>query len=336
MRQGLLITTVLLFSSSAISQSAQQQQTQTARQALIEMFFGQASDHFEKHLPEITRHSLAKLSSPGGQNVLAEFSMIATQMKAGGNNFQTFDTGPSLLIAQDPRGGGPDRIELTVERDDLIGDQDEIEFSPHLSKNGQEQSLPVIPRFTFIMQEESNVWKLHEISVNVRVPLADPGFLKTIEDEQRSRNEQMTMWYVQQINTAEKTYSAARGQFACSLSALAAHSTKDPQQSIGYLWDPELAKGSKGGYVFAISGCDASHYKVVAEPAIADSGQRAFCSDETGDLRASSDGRATSCLSSGDLVQRAPENATGIAIGGVGGASGDSASQPTETPAPQK
>ena len=334
MRQGIFITAVLLFFSSyAISQSApqQQQQNQTARQALIEMFFGPAPDHFEKHLPEITRHTLSKLSSPGGQNVLAEFSMIALQMKAGGNNFQTFDTGPSLLIAQDPRGGGPDRIELTVERDDLIGDQDEIELSPHLSKNGQEQSLPVIPRFTFIMQEESNVWKLHEISVNVRVPLADPGFLKTIEDEQRSRNEQTTIWYVQQINTSEKTYSAARGQFACSLSALAAHSTKDPQ-SVGYLWDPELAKGSKGGYVFAISGCDSSHYKVVAEPAIADSGQRAFCSDETGDLRASADGKATTCLSSGELVQRSPENATGVAVG----LSGDSASQPVETPTPQK
>ncbi|HEU5400345.1 MAG TPA: hypothetical protein VFU86_03245 [Terriglobales bacterium] len=333
MRQGLLITTVLLFSSYAISQSApqQQQQNQTARQALIEMFFGPAPDHFEKHLPDITRRSLAKLNSPGGQNVLAEFSMIAMQMKAGGNNFQTFDTGPSLLIAQDPRGSGPDRIELTVERDDLIGDQDEIELMPHLSKNGQEQSLPVIPRFTFIMQEESKVWKLHEISVNVRIPLADPGFLKTIEDEQRSRNEQMTIWYVQQINTSEKTYSAARGQFACSLSALAAHNTKDPQQSVGYLWDPELAKGSKGGYVFAISGCDSSHYKVVAEPAVADSGQRAFCSDESGDLRASSDGKATSCLSSGDLVQRDQQNATGVV-----GLSGDSTSQPAETPTPRK
>src|SRR6185437_9812966 len=119
------------------------------------------------------------------------------------------------------------------------------------------------------------------------------------------------------------------------LSALAAHSTKDPQQAIGYLWDPELAKGSKGGYVFAISRCDASHYKVVAEPAVADSGQRAFCSDESGDLRVSSDGKATSCLSSGDLVQRGPDNATGVAIG-VGAASGDPASQPSETPTPQK
>src|SRR5690242_8596993 len=85
----------LLSSSLAVGQAASQQ---TARQALIEMFFGQSADHFEKHLPDLTRRSLNKLASGDGQNVMAEFSMLAKQMRAGGGNLETFDTGPTLLI----------------------------------------------------------------------------------------------------------------------------------------------------------------------------------------------------------------------------------------------
>jgi TonB family protein len=62
--------------------------------------------------------------------------------------------------------------------------------------------------------------------------------------------------------------------------------------------------GKKNGYSFAISGCDASHYQFVAEPAVPDSGQRAFCSDESGTVRASADGKAATCLSSGEVVEQ--------------------------------
>ena len=313
MRQGLVIAVVVIFSSCAVGQSAS---SQTARQALIEMFFGQAADHFDKHLPDITRRSLSKLSSPDGQNILAEVSMLASQIRASGADFQTFDTGPTLLIAQDPRaaGNGPDKVEITVERDDLIGEQDEIELGIHLTKNGQEHALPVVPRFTFTMQQEANVWRLNEIAVTVRVPLADPAFLKTMEDQQRSRNEQMAMWAIQQVNTAEKSYTAAHGNYACSLPALAAAAQKQKPPAV-YFFDPELAKGTKAGYVFAISGCDPSHYKIVAEPAVADAGERAFCSDEGGSVRASADGKATTCLASGEALQGAEaERATGLAV----------------------
>lgn len=301
MRQSLALL-VALFTCSAFCQSPS---PQTARQALIEMFFGQAPNHLEKHLPDVTRHSLNKLSSPGGENYLSEFSSMAMQARSAGTNFQIFDTGPTLLVSEDPHPGvnstEPDKIEITVERDDLVGDEDQIELALHLSRNGKEQSLPVIPRFTFIMQSEANVWRLNEISVTVRVPLADPNFLKSMEDSQRARNEQRTMMWIQQVNMAQKRYSAMQGRFACSLAVLGG-----PARGGGaYLYDPELAKGSKDGYVYVISGCNPSHYKIVAEPAVADSEQRAFCSDEDGDIRAASDGKATTCLSSGEVVQKA-------------------------------
>ena len=294
---------------------------QSARQALIEMFFGQSPDHLEKHLPDLTRHSLGKFSSPGGENYLSEFSAFAVQARAGGTNFQTFDTGPTLLLAEDPHPGArsePDKIEITVERDDLVGDEDQIELALHLSRNGKEQSLPVIPRFTFAMQSEANVWRLNEISVTVRIPLADPNFLKTMEDQQRTRNEMMTVSMLRMVIGAETNYSKAKGRFACSLSALGSQ----------YLYDPVLVKGSKNGYNYVISGCDASHYKLVAEPASSDSQQPAFCSDESGEIRAASDGKATTCLSSGEPVQKAlPDLPTAVLTT-------PPASEPAQNPAP--
>jgi TonB family protein len=223
---------------------------------------------------------------------------------------------PHIAVQGSP-SGGIDKIELTVERDDLIGDEDQIELALHMSRNGKDvtsQTLPVIPRFTFSMKQEAEIWRLNEAAVTVRLPLADPTFLKAIEDRQRSQNEQMTKWSIQQVNMAEKSYSAAEGHFACSLSALTA---KGQSGGKTYLYDPQLAAGKKNGYVFAISGCDQAHYKVVAEPAVSGSDQRAFCSDEGGAVRASSDGKATTCLSNGETVQEAlPERATGMAIGG--------------------
>ena len=317
-----LIVLCVLTPSFALSQSAS---PQTARQALLEMFFGQSQNHFEKHLPDATRRALSRLSSPEGQSYLAEFSMLAVSAKAAGNEFQTFDTGSILLVTQDPRGPEMGKVEITVERDDLVGDEDQIELGVHLSKNGKEEALPVLPRFTFAMKEEADVWRLNEISVTVRVPLADPEFLKTIENQQRTRNEQMTMFSVQEVVSAEKDYNNAEGHYACSLAALTNKAANRPGP---YLWDAQLAKGTKNGYVFAISNCDSSHYKIVAEPAVPDSGERAFCSDEGGQVRAASNGKAASCLSNGDVVLKAPA-ATGAGVI-LGGKVGD---RPTPSPA---
>jgi len=170
----------------------------------------------------------------------------------------------------------------------------------HITKDAKEETLPFIPRFTFSMKMEADVWRLNEISLSVRVLLSDPEFLKSIEGKQRTQNEQMTIWALRSVNMGEKSYSNAHGSFACTLSALAG-SGKAGERA--FLYDSQLAGGKKNGYIYVISGCDASHYKVVAEPIVPDSGQRAFCSDESGAIRASADGKATTCLSSGEPVE---------------------------------
>jgi TonB family protein len=286
------------------------------------MFFGQSADHLQKHLPDTTRRTLQKLDTGNGQNFLTMFSMIAAEAKASGTGFETFDTGPTLLKAEDPRSGADEKIEVTVERDDLSGDEDQIELAFHMTRNGKEDTLPFVPRFTFTMKTEADVWRLNEISVTVRLPLADPDFLKGLEERQRTQNEQTTIWAVRSVNTAESSYKSATGSFACDLATLG----KPAQQTPGsrtFLFDSQLAGGKKGGYIFVISGCDGSHYKVVAEPEAPASGQRAFCSDEGGSIRASGDGKATTCLTSGEEVEKPAEKL----VGNAGGISPSTSSQ---------
>jgi TonB family protein len=298
--------------------SAQAQQPpQTARQALIEMFFGTAPDHLEKHLSDSTRKTFKRMSGAGGMSMLDEFSMFATMTKAGGVKFETFDTGPTLLQAEEPEQN--EKTEITVEGDNLSGDEDEIELTLHITKEGNEQPLPFIPHFTFIMKAEADIWRLNEIRAEVRVPLADPDFLKNIERQNGKQNEQGAEAAMRIIVAEETSYHSTHGSYACNLAGLVG-------KTQGGLNGPfaDLATGKHGGYVYAISGCDSTQYKIVAEPEMNDSGQRAFCSDESGSLRSASDGKATTCLSSGEVVAgeaNSDRRAAGLGAVAVGGGS---------------
>jgi hypothetical protein len=312
MRKTVLMISVLLFSSLAAAQTAATA-PQSARQALIEMFFGTAPNHLERHLPDVTRKSFMRMSSSESQTLLAELSSLSSQVKASGAKLEMFDTGPMILTVQDKGPGNQaSRLDVSVERDDLIGDEDEIELALHLPQELREQALPLTPHLTFALKTEADVWRLTDITITVKFPLADPDFLKSIEDSQRKKSEQMTVWSMRTIGAAEEGYHSGHGTYACSLTALADASKPGPGG--GVYFDPELASGKKGAYVLAISGCDAAHYKAVAEPAMADSGQRAFCTDERGSIRASADGKATTCLSSGEEIDQKIYPPVGTAI----------------------
>jgi len=314
LRVALALVALVVSSVDAQTAPSQAAPPQTARQALLEMFFGQAPNHLEKHLPDVTRRAFENLEGTNGQGYLSAFSMLAAQAKNGKERLETFDTGSTLLTVAGLSGGNYDKLDITVERDDLSGDEDEIELGVHLTRAGKEEALPFIPRFTFSMKMESGVWRLNEISFAVRMPLADPAFLNALLERQRSQNEQMTIWSMRSVISAEKAYQSANGGFACTLSALGS-TNKQPGHGRYYLYDSQLLSGKKNGYVFAISECDVSHYQFVAEPAVPDSGQRAFCADESGTLRASADGKAATCLSSGEVVEEAHTVVGGISAG---------------------
>jgi len=303
---SLALLIAIVVPSFVVGQTAPAQAAppQTARQALIEMFFGDAPNHLEKHLPDLTRQTLEKLGGANGQGAPGLLSFLKAESKDGKKQLETFDTGPIFLKTSIPLGGSFEKTEITVERDDLLGDEDQIELALHVYNDGKEETLlPKILRLVFTMKMEAEIWRLNEVGANLRFPLADPAFLKDLEQHQLRQNEQMAHWSVRAVVNAEKQYQAAQGSYACKLSELTRGDKGADRSRRTYLYDSQVATGKKNGYTFTILDCDDSHYRIVAEPEAQGYDLRAYCADESGTLRSSSDGKGATCVASGEAVK---------------------------------
>ncbi|HEV2729537.1 MAG TPA: hypothetical protein VGV15_05860 [Terriglobales bacterium] len=295
---------------------AQPQPTQNARQALLEMFFSKMPGTFEKHLPEATRAALRK-GDGQGLSLLQQFSLLSSQLNSQGQQLQTFEAGPTLMVVEDSRTNS--KFHITVERDDLRGETDEIELSFHAYKDGQPQASFVSPHLTFLMKEQTGVWRLNEITVAIHMALDNPEFLKEITKNMAnlgaanvtslgaahsSANESAAVSALRTLNTAEATYATTypnRG-YTCSLWDLDGFGSSETSEHHAMLIDSGLATGKKAGYVFTLSGCagsPASTFKVTAVPAEPAIGARSFCSDQSAVIRYAMDGKAATCLTSG-------------------------------------
>jgi hypothetical protein len=297
--------------------------TQTARQALVEMFWGKTPGTFAKHLPAAT---LIALANSGMLTSMQQYSLLASQLQASGKHFEMFETGSLLLVAEDPQSG--QKFEVKVDKDSLRGDQDDIELSFQTYKDKQPQTIPYLPRMTFGMKKESGIWKLNEIQITVRVPLADPAFLKGMTDAMKARgamagaasmqptshvttpvgSDASVLAAVQSILQAENAYSASYRAvgYTCTLSDLDGFGGGAPNEHQAMLIPSGLASGKKYGYVFTLSGCTgspATSFHLVAAPAMNNLGRRALCSDQSGAIRSSADGNAASCIGGGVPVQ---------------------------------
>jgi hypothetical protein len=325
----------LLLSSSlfATPSDTAQPAPQTARQALLEMFFGKTPGTFESHLQQATRAALRKAGTTSGASMLSGFSMLTGQLNSRGQQLQTFEAGPTLLLLENPDAHS--KFEITVERDELRGAEDEIELSFHGSKDGETQTAGAKFRLTLTMKQEAGSWRLSEISMTIGVSLTDPAFLKAMTTSTRpamttmvgsqasaggpttftpmsgmiAANESTAVGGLRTLNTAEITYMASFPEhgFTCALSDLGGMGAgSGVTEHHAMLIDPRLAGGKKNGYLFTLSGCDgtpASSYSVTAVPADPTFGTRAFCSDESAVIRFSSDGKANSCLTMGKPLQ---------------------------------
>jgi hypothetical protein len=318
MRPAWLMLAVLL-AGPMWSRTEGQPLPQTARQALIEMFFGKAPGSFQKHLPAATRAAIYQVNPNQGPFLLQAFSSFGSQLAASGQRLEVFDAGPILLVTQDPRTQS--KFEIIVESDDLRGDEDAIELSFKAYKEGQEQIRGVMPRFMFLMKQEgkpeSSVWTLNEITFSLRVPLADPDFLKGItESMKRAQASPATfgdtsthvsdgaaVTAMRAIMTAETTYAAtytAHG-YTCLLSDLDGFGGDQPDEHQAMLIESRLASGKKFGYTFTLTGCSgqpATAYQLTAVPT-PPAGGRAYCADRTGVIRYSDDGTSASCWATG-------------------------------------
>jgi hypothetical protein len=279
-----------LATATAWTQSSEIPTPQTARQALLEMFSGKTSGTLVKHLPAAT---LTALEKSGALTKLQGYSALAGQFHSTANQLETFETGSVLLTTRDPKTGH--KFEVIVENDSLQGDDDNIELSFRTYKENQLQRTPFLPRLTFAMKMESGVWKLNEILVSMRVPLADPDFLKSITDGMKSAaatspmqtRSQPTLSQPGQIQptliesnqaqpatanrgfdnsiltamrsilTAEIAYSATYRAvgYTCTLSDLDGFGGGEPNEHQAMLIPSGLASGKRFGYDFTLSSC---------------------------------------------------------------------------------
>jgi hypothetical protein len=295
---------------------------QTARQALIEMFFSKTPGTFLKHLPMATRTALEKA---GELATLQQYSVLASQLQTQGQNVKTFETGSVLLTTEDPKTD--QKFEILVENDALRGDQDDIELSFQVAKNGQEVRTPFMPQMTISMKREAQVWTLNEISVTIHVPLADPDFLKAFTEKMKTQagasgafpqrpdttvqaagSDATVVAAMRTILTAEVIYATSYPTvgYTCSLSSLDGFGGGEPNEHQAMLINSGLASGKRYGFVFILSGCGAppaSSFHLTAAPNGNSLGRKAFCADQSAVIRSSSDGNPATCLTSGTSVQ---------------------------------
>ena len=289
---------------------------QTARQALIEMFFSPTPGTLQKHLPDAMQAAMIK-ANLGSGNATPSGLTPFSQLQSHGQ-LQTFEAGPILVSFESP--GANSKFEVVVEQDDLQADEDDIEVSFRAYKDGQSQLSGLSPRLIFGMKQESGVWRLGEITATFKLSLTDPEFLKAVSKWQpplprtasnanssnqanaHTFNESATILAMRTIAHAEVKYAAAYGHgYTCSLSDLGGIGTDQPDDHHARLIDPGLAAGKKYGYRFALRGCDTttgSKFILTAVPTESSGGQF-YCTDESAVVRNSSEASGVSCLNPG-------------------------------------
>ena len=304
MRALRLVCFIMVLAVAGIAQNSAPLPQQSARQALIEMFMGKGSDDFTKHLPDEARKVLIRKGETAETSFVLRMAAVGREVTAQGGRIDTFDTGPNILISED--ANHLEKVEVAVERDSLMGDEDEIELSVHPYKDGQPESLPVVPSLIFRLKQENEIWKLAEVTVAAHMPLTDPDYLKGLHEEQDKSTEQAAQSRMVMIAQAETTYAANHQDvgYSCTVTNLFPPSAAG---QIGYS-AAGLDNNEGNGYRFSLSGCDgapASKYRLMAVPVDPESTMKVFCADESGTIKFVIGDHKASCFSDGKTVGEA-------------------------------
>jgi len=313
-RIGCALAVILLGGYALEAQTTPQPPPQTARQALIEMFMSKNPNDLAKHLPEIARQTLIHKGDSPSSSILLRIS-AASRSLATGEKVETFDSGPNILVSEQP--DRHERVEVAVEHDSLYGEQDEIELSIHDFKDGQEDALPVVPRLIFTLKQENEIWRLTEVTLAAHVPLTDPDYLKGIRKDQDEANERLILMRVNMLVAAEMSYATAhpdRG-YSCSLSNLGlqnnnSNGSEDTPSEGGGMSDPGQGAEEWNGYRFQLTGCSgapATKYRLTAAPVDTDSETKTFCADESKQIKHLVGGKPSRCFTDGKIENSATE-----------------------------
>ena len=120
-------------------------------------------------------------------------------------------------------------------------------------------------------------------------------------------NEASAVSSLRTLNTAEIAYQTTYPSvgFTCTLTNLGG-TASPPTSTAAGLIDGVLAAGQKSGYSFALSSCTGTPvvtYSSVGVPvSVGQTGQRSFCSDQSGVIRYGADGAAATCQSGNNPI----------------------------------
>lgn len=277
---------------------------QSARQALLEMVFAVEPSQFFSHLP---KHAQQLMKADVNILPLQDFWQAVTQLRWPGRKLETFETGLILLRSEEPYSRRT--VEVSVESETDGVDEDQLQLSLRLYRNGKLEPLPFVPAATFTMKSERGKWCLDDVALNLHVPLGDDAFLDRLTPDRHPPEveelETSALNHLRMVNTAEVSYAATFPDlgFACSMAYMGGAGVEEPTSGSAGLLDASLSSGTLDGYTFSIDNCSGNpvdHFSVSAVPDNPQIGLRAFCSDENAAIRFSEDGKAATCLTEGE------------------------------------
>lgn len=163
------------------------------------------------------------------------------------------------------------------------------------------------------MTQKQKGFSLIELLIVVAIILiiaaiAIPNLLRS----RMAANEASAVGSVRTINTSEITYNSTWGVgFAAALSNLGGGASCTASSTTACLIDPVLSAGTKSGYTFAAvgNGTNNTGFEVNGTPVtVGTTGQRAFCSDQSGVIQYNTTGTAIgtaagSCAAVGNVLQ---------------------------------
>lgn len=290
----------------------QQPPPQTARQAVLEMLLGKSPNAVQKHLPQNAIDIFGKADAGLLAMFTQKISLIQRQAINDNKQLETYDVGPFLLVSQTAQGNRQVRTEIAVDRDDLSGDEDQIELSLRVYKDGVMERMPVVPNLILDMKEEKDIWRLNQLTLAIHVPLSDPDYVQRIAEDMRKTRQQMVeimaVGALQTLKTAETAHQKTHsGSYTCQLSDLGTAW----QNLGGEPADSEGPANIKKDFTFKIADCSASGFHITAEPIKNGAARRAFCIDEVGAALFADNGKGETCISSGRPLSEMRQDSDG-------------------------
>jgi hypothetical protein len=280
---------------------------------------------FKKHLTLEMQSKLQNMMKGSPDNAPSPLQLLAGANSPGGSKMQSFDIGQILFAFNNPQEH--ERYEVEIDSEEPRGEEDTMGLSLHLVRSGVEREIPVGLKLVVKLKRQTGIWRLNAVTMTATLPIGDPRILEqswwgpalaaaagasdetaatpaVVIDERPKMN---PLRAVRMIGMAENLYVQRHpgAGYTCALSDLVNIGKGMDEEGMYQFMDAEFANGLYNGYRFTITGCErtpARMFRVIAEP-VGGRG-KAYCSDNTNNLRAADDGRGTTCLVAGKIARK--------------------------------